>query len=637
MGIISIKKVKEAIFYWFKYDKAVWFKSYQGRENFLFLPKPSQNTIMYKLNRHQVIALLTATVAGAIFSSSLLAAETKPAATGHHLAQSDAADSNVRRPFVNPYYEQRQGFWKPEIYRGDSESARRDARESRSSRSKEAERASKHGSKHSASHRDRDTYKATHSSGADSKRSSSSGSSSSYSSGSGSVSDYINRYPVRLEKSVPSTVALNAPYNYDYRVTAREKVERVVVEEQIPPGTVYVSSDPEAEVSGDKVKWTLYNLEEGQNVPLRLTVKPTRAGDLSSCATIQAYQQACTTTTVGEPKLIIEKDTPEEQVLVGSNVPWNIKVTNTGNFSAHDVVVTDTIPRGLSHDSGQSSITSQVGTLAPGESRNITLQTTATETGRHCNLASVSASNANSADAKDCVEVAQVGLKIEKDGTEKQFVGKKASYDIVATNTGDLPLEDVVVTDTVPPQNRLLSAPGASIEGNTATWTVDLPAGQSKRFKVNVRGLEGGTYCNRVSARDVNYNLSGNSEACTEWTGHPALLIEVIDTVDPLLIGDKTTYEIQITNQGTARDTNVGLNVNVPAELKIVSASGSTNGTISGNAISFAPYPVLQAKEVINFRVVTEAVTTGDSRFRVKMNSDLLKTPVPEEESTQVY
>ena len=50
-----------------------------------------------------------------------------------------------------------------------------------------------------------------------------------------------------------------------------------------------------------------------------------------------------------------------------------------------------------------------------------------------------------------------------------QFVNKKASYKIVAKNTGDIALNDVVVVDTVPSQNKLLAAPGAQIDGNTAT------------------------------------------------------------------------------------------------------------------------------------------------------------------------
>lgn len=596
---------------------------------------------MSRIKRYQLNVLLWAGLAGAVISSSFLTAETKPDQAGLYLAQSDASQSNVRRPFVNPYNEQRQGFWKPEIYGGDANSARRGSKgnaSSRGSRGSKDTASSKTAAKDRADKYDK-SGKSRYGQGYQSTSKGSGGSDyrSELRSEAGTVGDYINQDVVRLEKTAPATVGINTPYNYDYRVIAREDVDRVVIEEQIPPGTVYVSSDPEAQVDGDKVTWTLYNLERGQEVPLRLVLKPTRVGDLSSCATIRAYQQACTTTSVGVPELIIEKTTPEEQVLLGATVPWTIKVTNTGNFAAHDVVVTDTLPKGLTHASGNRSITSEVGTLSPGESRELTVMTTASERGRYCNQVSVASSNANSAEEEACVQVANVGLEVRKKGTDRQFVGKKASYKIEAKNTGDLPLNDVVITDTVPTQNRLLSAPGASIDGNTATWTVDLPAGQSKDFKVNVLGLQGGNYCNQVVASSAQYSLFEKSEACTEWTGHPALLIEVIDTNDPLLAGDKTTYVIKITNQGTARDTNVGLDVAVQPEMKLVSASGSTNGVITGNAIRFQAYPVLEAKEVIEYRVVTEAVTNGDTRFRVKMNSDLLKTPVPEEESTQVY
>lgn len=584
---------------------------------------------MYIIKRLLIQSQLAVLFAGAVLAPSLSIARSVDSSGGTYLADSASGESNAHRPFVNPYYEQRHGFWKPEVYGADSDSSRSTA-DNKSSKSKSKKSKSKSASKGATEATYGNRYTDNQSGDRNATTSRSRGDSS-------SEYDFINQYPVRLEKSAPTSVAMNEPYNYDYRVIAKENVDRVVVEEQIPPGTVYVSSDPEAEVNGDKVKWTLYNLKEGQEVPLRLTVKPTRVGELSSCATIMAYQQACTTTSVGVPELAITKTTPKEQVLLGAQVPWNIKVTNTGNYVAKNVVVKDTLPAGLTHESGQRSVTSQVGTLDPGQSRDITVLTNASTKGRHCNEASVSASNAKSAQDDACIQVVQAGLEVVKKGTDKQFVGKKASYQIKATNTGDLPLTDVVLTDTVPPQNRLLSAPGANIEGNTATWNVDLPAGQSKSFKVNVLGLEGGTYCNQVVGRSAQYNLFDNSEACTDWTGHPALLIEVIDTNDPLLIGDKTTYVIKVTNQGTAPDTNVGLEVAVPAEMKIVSASGSTNGQISGNAISFAAYPLLKAKEVIQYRVVTEAVTTGDSRFRVKMNSNLLKTPVPEEESTQVY
>jgi uncharacterized repeat protein (TIGR01451 family) len=453
----------------------------------------------------------------------------------------------------------------------------------------------------------------------------------------GTVSDYVDKYLVRLEKSAPATVALNEPYSYNYTVVAKDKVKKVVVEEQIPAGTVYVSSDPEAEVKGSSVTWTLYNLEDGQNVPLALVVKPTAVADLSSCATVVAFPEACTTTSVGVPELAIVKTTPNEKVLINTGVPWNITVSNTGNFCAYDVVVTDTLPAGVSHESGNGKLVTELGTLAPGESRDITVNTTASATGEHCNVAVVDSSNAGTAQDDACIVVVEAGLEVTKEGTPMQFVGKKASYQIVAKNTGDVALSDVVVTDTVPAQNKLLTAPGAQIDGNTATWTTSLGAGESKNFDVTVLGLQEGTYCNQVSAASAAYGLSGSDDACTEWRGYPALLIEVIDTEDPLLIGEETTYVIQITNQGTAADTNVSLNVQLPAGLSVVSAAGDTQGTISGNNVSFAAYSVLNAKEIIQFRVVAKAVAEGDSRFKAQMKSDLLKTPVPEEEATQVY
>lgn len=453
----------------------------------------------------------------------------------------------------------------------------------------------------------------------------------------GTVTDYVDLYGARLDKSAPAQVAVNEAYDYSYTVTAKDKAKKIVVKEQIPAGATYVSSSPEAEVKGSNVTWTLYNLAAGEQVPLTLTVKPTGTADLSSCATMKVFPEACTTTTVGTPQLAIVKTTPDPQVLNGAGVPWNITVSNTGNYCAYDVVVTDTLPAGVAHDSGDKKLTTELGTLAPGESRDITVNTTAVATGEHCNVAMVSSSNAGSAEDDACVVVVEAGLDVVKEGTPMQFVGKKASYQITVTNTGDVPLSDVVVTDTVPAQNKLLSAPGADISGNTATWTTRLGAGKSKSFDVTVLGLEEGTYCNQVAASSAEYGLSGDDDACTEWRGYPALLIEVIDTEDPLLIGEETTYIIQITNQGTAKDTNVGLNVQLPSELKIVSAAGDTKGSISGNNVSFAPYAVLQAKEIIEFRVVAKAVAEGDARFRAQMNSDLLKTPVPEEEATQVY
>ena len=451
------------------------------------------------------------------------------------------------------------------------------------------------------------------------------------------AADYVDKQSVRLEKTVPSLVALNQDFSYNYVVTAKDKLKKVIVKDQVPVGSTYVSSSPTAQIIEDTVVWTLYNLERGEIVPLELVVNASTISDFSNQATVEAYAGASTTTSVGVPELTIQTTTILESVLLNTNVPWNITIANTGTFFADNVVITNTLPDGLAHSSGESNQIIEIGQLIPGDSREIILDTTAIKAGKLCNLTVVTASNAESVEDEACINVLESGLEVYTEGPEKQFVGKTAIYTVDVANTGDIAFEDVIITNIAPPESELISAEGAVIEGNTATWTADLGLGDEKSFEVELLVTKEGSFCNQASVSTVDSSLVKTDNACTEWGGYPALLIEVLDTKDPLIAGEETTYIVQIANQGTAADRNVKLDIQIPKGLSIMSIAGDTKGTISKNKISFDPYPILRAKEIIQFRVVAKAVDTGDLRFKARVSSDLLKVPVPEEESTHVY
>jgi uncharacterized repeat protein (TIGR01451 family) len=169
-------------------------------------------------------------------------------------------------------------------------------------------------------------------------------------------------------------------------------------------------------------------------------------------------------------------------------------------------------------------------------------------------------------------------------------------------------------------------------------WTIaELKAGEKQTFAVSLTSPVAGNLCNQVGASSAE-GVSAQAEACTLWKGHPALLIEVVDTVDPLLPGESTTYIIQVKNQGTAPDHNVGITVRFPASISPTAVSGVTAGKIDGKVVTFPPVAQLEPKQVVEWRVEAKAdVTAGDSRLKVEMRSDLLKSPVVEEESTHVY
>lgn len=441
---------------------------------------------------------------------------------------------------------------------------------------------------------------------------------------------------VSLTKSAPDMVAIGETFEVIYRVEARQGVGNVVVTDAVPEGAKVERSEPQAATQGGNLSWKVDQMAAGEVKEMKLWLTPTGTGTIASCATVSAEPRACVNTVVGQPVLEIAKTGPA-QALLNEQVKYQITVRNTGDIAARNVVVTDMVPEGMTHSTNQTELTHEVGTLEPGQSKSLLVELTAAQRGEHCNKAMVTSSNAAEADATACTTVVDRQLEVTKSGTDRQFIGKNASYRIAVKNPGDLDLTNVVVTDTAPAGTRIVSAEGATVEGNQATWRMPvLKAGATETLSLVLTSREPGTRTNQVAVNTAE-GLSGKSSAPTIWEGYPALLIEVIDTNDPLQPGEETTYIITVTNQGTASDRNVKIVANFPAEITPISATGDSQATINGNVVEMAPYDEIQPKEAITWRVQAKAQQAGDSRLRVNLTSRLLQKAVTEEESTQVY
>ncbi len=446
----------------------------------------------------------------------------------------------------------------------------------------------------------------------------------------------VDSGPVMLLKTAPTKASLKETFSYTLTVTALSAIANVVVNDMVPAGASYVKSEPAAQVSGSKLSWSFPQLAADAEKTITVWLRADRQGDLSGCATITAEPVCCVTTLVGKAQLSITKSGPD-RVTHGEEVVYDVTVTNTGTAVARKVVLTDNIPSGLSHDTGQSVITEAVGDLAPDESYDLTVYVTANERGRFCNKATASSDNTESVSAEACTVVVKPSIQVTKVGPKTQYLKKNAKYTIQVTNTGDVALTNVVVTDQAPYKTTIVTAQDGYTDGGSATWTVDkIKPSESKKFTVTLTATEAGEYCNEVRVT-TDQGLAGESTVCTIWKGYPALLLEVVDTVDPLQVGEETNYQIRITNQGTASDTNVRVIARFPKEVAPTLATGSTQARVEGGIVTFSDYPVLEPKETIEFSIEAAAKSIGDSRLIVEMYSDLLGKPVKEEESTHVY
>lgn len=442
---------------------------------------------------------------------------------------------------------------------------------------------------------------------------------------------------VRVQKRAPATATLGETIENAITLTPLTHVGNVVLTHYLSTGSTFVKAEPPAMVTGNKLVWTFDQLKSGDVQNLKVWVKPTAEGAMTSCTTVTAQPFGCVTTQVGKPALSIEKTGPE-MAQVGERVTYNIVVRNSGTSTAEKVEVTDMIPAGLSHESGRNQLVFEAGTLRPGEAKQATVTLTAQQRGVFTNNAIAKSENAGSVSDDAVTRVVQPGLKVTKTGPPQQFLGKSAQYRITVSNVGDTALNNVTVTDTAPGNATISDATGAQLAGNQATWTIaTLAAGQSASFDVGLRASAAGTTVNTVTARSAD-GLSDSAQAQTVWLGFAAVLVEMVDDPDPLLVGETTTYTLKVINQGTAADHNVEAVIIFPPQMQPVSAAGVTPGKVEGQKVTLSPLAVIGPKESAVWTVKAKAVTVGDARIRAEIKTELLKSqPVLEVEATQVY
>ena len=74
-----------------------------------------------------------------------------------------------------------------------------------------------------------------------------------------------------------------------------------------------------------------------------------------------------------------------------------------------------------------------------------------------------------------------------------------------------------------------------------------------------------------------------------------------------------------------------------PKEMSAISVSGDTEFTINDKRIITVPYPILQPKQKIQWKVQAKAVYPGKARVKIYGTSEYVKRRYSEEVSTHVY
>lgn len=447
---------------------------------------------------------------------------------------------------------------------------------------------------------------------------------------------------IGIEKSCTPQALVGDTVTYTITVNNPSQVDatNVVVTDAIPDGLSYVSSTPAGNAAGQTVTWNVGTLQAAGRSTITVQAKANRTGRFENCASVTAAMNLsakdCCETVVSSPKLVIEKTCPQ-QVTTCDPIEYVITVRNTGDGVAKNVRIEDTLPDGLTAADGRNALSQSLGDLGPGQSKEVRLSVRASRTGSFNNVVRAVGDGGLTAEASCTTVVRQPALRVTKTGPELRYIGRTAEYEITVTNTGDTAANQTVLVDPLPPGTQFNTASdGGSLNGGRVTWNLGtIEPGASRRVTVTLTAQQPGSFTNTATATAVC--AEGSAEVTTRVEGIPAILLEVIDLDDPIEVGTNTTYEITVTNQGSANGTNIVVEATLPPEQEFVSGAGATTGQAAGQTIRFAPVPVLAPQAKATFRVVVKGVKAGDTRFKVTMKSDQIDSVVQETEATRIY
>ncbi len=319
----------------------------------------------------------------------------------------------------------------------------------------------------------------------------------------------------------------------------------------------------------------------------------------------------------------------------GQDGTFQLRVTNVGDATAYSVVLTDTLPAGLTYVPGSSMATwSGAGsssadpavngstlvwsfppsTILPGETLTLTFDANvdpAAAVGIKPNTGVAGASDGGGVDIAPSADLATILVTVPGASVSKQLavgqdpfiqVGEQVTFDVVVSNSGDTTIAVLPLTDTFDPAylEFIVATPSADTTAvGSASWTDlttlsgDLAPGEQTTVTVTFAAIahpptSASTNTAAVAGATDAYGdpipVVGDSEDIG-ITAPAVAITKSVSAGEPstVRLGETTTFDLAVTNTGdTVLDVIPLTDVYDPATVSFVSANPGPDTAVAG-------------------------------------------------------
>lgn len=279
-----------------------------------------------------------------------------------------------------------------------------------------------------------------------------------------------------------------------------------------------------------------------------------------------------------------------DRTFVGGQVTFDLILINRTDAPATGLTITDRFDDGLVHAAGVNPIQKSLESLAPHETRGLSITFKVTRPGRLCNLVELSGDNGLNVSAQACVESEGVRLNPTPVTPNPATPNPRVANPSGPASIGPVPRRSVPAAPIPSNQNP-----------NSAVQPPMRPPASAKEA-ANLQLL--------IASR-------GN----------------------PIKTGKESSYQIVVTNQGTEPEAKVALAVTIPPLMQFVGNQdrNPSAATIDGQTVRFDPVKQLQPRESLVFEIHVRADVAGNAVVRAEVTSANLASPIVGQTTTTVF
>jgi uncharacterized repeat protein (TIGR01451 family) len=401
---------------------------------------------------------------------------------------------------------------------------------------------------------------------------------------------------VTVDVQSPASMNLNqkATLKLIVRNTGTSDALNVDIQDELPDGLQYESSNPELNVTGEShLSTRIATLAAGSERLFTIVVKPTKTGPFEHAATVRFETGCKSRTSVLEPRLKVDviANPTGGKVLKGQPVEFQVIVTNNGDGPARNVAIQAKLSPGLKHETSQKTEEQimyelTLPELLPGQSEKLD-PLVADAVGGGEQSCTVIARSPDVVPHKEDDEIARTisvvepKLKLSLKGPESRYTDTIGDYEITVENPGTASARKVRVLATLPLNAKLVKTPEGARYDSTSrrlSWTVDQIEAQGKPMTYSFNLRMGGIGRYEVladAAGDAGLKTSGRLH--TEVVGMPDVDLVVSESKRVLDLNGTTTFYIRLRNYGTKDATNLQVTANLSENLEVIKAGGGNS------------------------------------------------------------